>query len=253
MTCCVSRVQTSRPQPNWKDVGLDSNSTGRAGDFRIAGVILNQLGGRRHESKLRAVIEHYTDVPVIGAIQDDARLALVERHLGLMPANETRAAERHVADIAAVVRESVDLDRLLAITRTDVALPPPAPQLIASEAPVRIAVAQDAAFGFYYADDFDALRYAGAELVPFDTLRDPHLPACDGLFIGGGFPDYFRIITLWVITENGQLESVLSFRLGVARTRHAACLCQRRQNITNERQRRSTLSIAWLARRCKFL
>jgi cobyrinic acid a,c-diamide synthase len=160
-------------------------------EIRIAGVILNQLGGRRHESKLRAVIEHYTDVPVIGAIQDDPRLTLVERHLGLMPANEARAAERHVADIAAVVRESVDLDRLLEITKTDVVLPRPAPQLIAAETPVRIAVAQDAAFGFYYADDFDALRHAGAEIVPFDTLRDPHLPACDGLFIGGGFPEAF--------------------------------------------------------------
>ena len=160
-------------------------------EIKIAGVILNKLGGRRHESKLRAVIEHYTDVPVIGAIQDDARLQLVERHLGLMPANETRAAERHIAEIAAVVGASVDLDRLLEITRTDVALPRPAPELIVSDTPVRIAVAQDAAFGFYYADDFDALRAAGAEVVPFDTLRDPHLPACDGLFIGGGFPESF--------------------------------------------------------------
>jgi len=160
-------------------------------EINIAGVILNKLGGKRHESKLRAVIEHYTDVPVIGAIQDDPRLQLVERHLGLMPANETRAAERHVAEIADVVAASVDLDRLLAMTQTDAALPRPAPQLVASEPPVRIAVAQDAAFGFYYADDFDALRAAGAEIVPLDTLRDPHLPACDGLFIGGGFPESF--------------------------------------------------------------
>jgi cobyrinic acid a,c-diamide synthase len=160
-------------------------------EIRIAGVILNKLGGRRHESKLRAVIEHYTDVPVIGAIQDDARLALVERHLGLMPANETRAAERHIAEIADVVASQVDLQRLLDITQTDVALPRPAPQLVSSQPPVRIAVAQDAAFGFYYADDFDALRSAGAEIVPFDTLRDPQLPACDGMFIGGGFPESF--------------------------------------------------------------
>ncbi|MDO8933508.1 MAG: cobyrinate a,c-diamide synthase [Rhodocyclaceae bacterium] len=160
-------------------------------ELKIAGVILNKLGGRRHESKLRAVIEHYTDVPVIGAIQDDPRMQLVERHLGLMPANETRAAERHVAEIAGVVSASVDLDRLLAISQTDTALPRPAPRLVNNETPVRIAVAQDAAFGFYYADDFDALRAAGAEIVPLDTLRDPHLPACDGLFIGGGFPEAF--------------------------------------------------------------
>ena len=160
-------------------------------DIRIAGVILNKLGGRRHEAKLRAVIEHYTDVPVIGAIQDDPRLHLDERHLGLMPANETHAAERQVTEIGRAVAEQVELDCLLEIARTSVALPRPAPRLVSSEAPVRIAIAQDAAFGFYYADDIDALRLAGAEIVPFDTLRDPRLPDCDGLFIGGGFPESF--------------------------------------------------------------
>jgi cobyrinic acid a,c-diamide synthase len=160
-------------------------------DIRIAGVILNRLGGHRHESKLRAVIEHYTDVPVIGAVQDDARLALVERHLGLMPANETGAAERHVAEIAQAVAQQVDLERLLAATATTTALPQPLPLRPSAEAPVRIAIARDAAFGFYYADDLDALAAAGAELVPFDACRDAHLPQCDGLFIGGGFPESF--------------------------------------------------------------
>jgi cobyrinic acid a,c-diamide synthase len=160
-------------------------------DIRIAGVILNRLGGRRHESKLRAVIEHYTDVPVLGAVQEDARLGLVERHLGLMPANETGAAERHVAEIARVVAEQVDLDRLLGATATTAQLPQPLPLRPAAEPPVRIAIARDAAFGFYYADDLDALAAAGAELVPFDARRDAHLPTCDGLFIGGGFPECF--------------------------------------------------------------
>ncbi|WIM06536.1 MAG: cobyrinate a,c-diamide synthase [Candidatus Nitricoxidivorans perseverans] len=160
-------------------------------DIRIAGVVLNRLGGSRHESKLRAVIEHYTDVPVIGAVHEDARMALVERHLGLMPANETHAAQRHVTEIAGRVAAQVDLDSLLAKTRTDQALPRPQPYMISGETPIRIAIAQDAAFGFYYADDLDAFRIAGAELVPFDALRDPRLPACDALFIGGGFPECF--------------------------------------------------------------
>jgi cobyrinic acid a,c-diamide synthase len=161
-------------------------------DIKIAGVILNKLGGRRHESKLRAVIEHYTDVPVIGAIQTDPRMQLVERHLGLMPANETHAAERHVAEIARAVAEQVDLDRLLALSATEVALPhPPLAKVSPGGTPLRIAIARDAAFGFYYADDLDALRLAGAELVFFDTLREPRLPECDGLFIGGGFPESF--------------------------------------------------------------
>ena len=175
--------------------------------IRIAGVILNRLGGRRHESKLRAVIEHYTDVPVIGAVQEDAELALVERHLGLMPANETAEAGRHIAAIGERIAAQVDLDRLLAISRTDVRLPTPAPLACSSERPVRLAIARDAAFGFYYADDLEALQAAGAQTVFFDTLHDSRLPACDGLLIGGGFPECFL----------DQLEANSSLRADIRR------------------------------------
>jgi len=159
-------------------------------------VILNNLGGARHESKLRAVIEHYTDVPVIGAVHHDKRLEITERHLGLMPSNETEAAARRVSEIGMLVGTQVDLDKLLQIAAS-------APPLPADERPtfsrqekappvtVRIGWAKDKAFGFYYADDLDALRAAGAELVPLDTLHDKHLPDVDGLFIGGGFPELF--------------------------------------------------------------
>lgn len=160
-------------------------------ELKFAGVILNRLGGSRHESKLRAIVEHYTDLPVLGAIHEDKGMALVERHLGLMPANETHAAERHIAEIAQRVATQVDLERLLEASRTDVALPRPQPYALSGEAPVRIAVARDAAFGFYYTDDIEALTAAGARLIYFDALRDAHLPACDALFIGGGFPESF--------------------------------------------------------------
>jgi cobyrinic acid a,c-diamide synthase len=160
-------------------------------DLKIAGVILNKLGGRRHESKLRAVIEHYTDIKVIGAIQDDPRLVLVERHLGLMPANEATNARQKIQIIAAAVRDQVDLERLLRLTATATPLPPAPPLQVCTDLPVRIAIARDAAFGFYYAADLDALRRAGAELCFFDSLHDPELPACDGLLIGGGFPESF--------------------------------------------------------------
>ncbi len=159
--------------------------------IRIAGVILNQLGGHRHEHKLRAVIEHYTDVPVLGAIHRDPALQVVERHLGLVPSTEHGDADAKIAAIARVVGAQVDLERLLAIAHEATPLPPPA---AARAAPmhtpdVRIGIARDAAFGFYYPDDLDALRCAGAELVFFDTLHDTRLPDLDGLFIGGGFPE----------------------------------------------------------------
>jgi len=160
-------------------------------DINIAGVILNNLGGSRHESKLRAVIEHYTDVPVVGAIHHDERLSIVERHLGLMPSNESHIATSKIKQIGEAIAEQIDLDKLLALSqRAPLTIPHTAhirPLPVADK--VRIAIARDRSFGFYYADDLDALEAAGAELVPFDALRDAHLPQVDGLYIGGGFPE----------------------------------------------------------------
>jgi cobyrinic acid a,c-diamide synthase len=158
--------------------------------IRIAGVILNQLGGPRHEAKLRAVIRHYTGVPVLGAVQHDERLTIVERHLGLVPSNEAEAAHQHIDEIAALIAAQVDLDEVLAVARQAPPLPACAPASHApSSAPVRVGIARDAAFGFYYPGDLEALRAAGAELVAFDALHDERLPHVDGLFIGGGFPE----------------------------------------------------------------
>jgi len=163
-------------------------------NIRIAGVILNQLGGTRHEAKLRAVIEHYTGVPVLGAVQHDERLTIVERHLGLVPSNEAEAARLRIEEIAALIGSQVDLDSLLAVAR---AAPPFAASSAAMRSvpapsggpPLRIGIARDAAFGFYYPGDLEALRAAGAELVDFDALHAEHLPKVDGVFIGGGFPE----------------------------------------------------------------
>ena len=164
--------------------------------IRIGGVILNQVGGPRHEGKLRAVIEHYTDVPVLGAVPKDARLALDERHLGLMPDRELGDAPARVRAMGELIAGCVDLDRvrdLAASRRHEDALEPVADATLrACAEPLRIGIARDKAFGFYYPDDLDALVAEGAELVPFDTLADRQLPpALDGIFIGGGFPELF--------------------------------------------------------------
>lgn len=158
-------------------------------DIRIAGVILNQVGGGRHESKLRQVIEHYTDVKVLGAVGRCRDLEIVERHLGLMPSNEDEDSSRRIAGMGEMVAAQVDLDAVYQLARSA----PPPPQVAAAPRPpaadVRIGYARDEAFGFYYPCDLSAFRQAGAELVPFDTLNDHALPEVDGLFIGGGFPE----------------------------------------------------------------
>ena len=159
-------------------------------DIRIAGVILNQVGGERHESKLRAVIGEYTDIPVIGAVQRNTGLAIDERHLGLVPSRESASADAFIETIGRQVGEQVDLDALLAIAADTPAVTTPARRSNASSGDkVRIGIPLDAAFNFYYPGDLEALEAAGAELRFFDALHDAHLPEVDGLFIGGGFPE----------------------------------------------------------------
>ncbi len=158
--------------------------------IRIAGIILNKVGGPRHERKLREVVAHYTGIPVLGAVHRAAAMEIMERHLGLVPANEAAAAEAAIAALRDCVAAQVDLDAVLALAATAPGLeicadPPPA-----RPADLKIGVLQDSAFGFYYPDDFDALRAGGAELVFLNALTDQSLPdGLDGLFIGGGFPE----------------------------------------------------------------
>ncbi len=179
-------------------------------DLDIAGVILNNLGGARHEAKLRAVIEHYTDVPVVGAVQCDARLAVDERHLGLMPSGELDDATRKIDAVGGIIAAQVDLDRILAIAAS--APPQPVPDSMPAlprthtGQQVRIGVAHDKAFGFYYAEDLAAIEDAGATLVPINTLRQHKLPELDGLIIGGGFPEVFM----------GELEANADLRRAIA-------------------------------------
>ena len=188
-------------------------------EVKIAGVILNQLGGSRHESKLRAVIEHYTAARVIGAVQFDTKLQIAERHLGLVPANEAESARARIVGVAEAVAAQVDLDALLAIADAAPAWTLAAP---ASEVPIntrlRIAIAQDAAFGFYYGEDLDTLART-VDLVPVDTLQDRALPEVDGLVIGGGFPEMF----MDALSDNNTLRADIRRRIEAGLPTYAEC------------------------------
>ncbi len=161
-------------------------------DINIAGVILNQLGGSRHEQKLHAVIEHYTDVKVIGSVYKNKALSIDERHLGLMPSNEDDSADVKIQQIRDIIKDQVNLNLLLEIANNAPLLPPSEaiqPTEIIAAPTLKIGVIQDAAFGFYYPGDLDAMRTSGAELIIIDAITDKTLPGIDGLFIGGGFPE----------------------------------------------------------------
>ncbi len=170
--------------------------------LNISGVILNKLGGKRHEQKLRDVIEYYTDVPVIGAVHRSPDLELEERHLGLMPSNELHSALEHIQRIGQSIESQVDCDKLFDVSQTNALLKSntdsvsiadrsllSGSKVSESKPPVRIGIMRDQAFGFYYPDDLEMFSTQNAELVPIDAIKDEKLPHVDGLFIGGGFPE----------------------------------------------------------------
>lgn len=162
-------------------------------EMNLAGIILNKVAGARHEKRLREVIAHYCDIPILGAVHRDEHLLIDERHLGLVPSNEADKVDGTLQAISERIARQIDIDALRRIAEQAPALtcgPPLTPPPPSSAEPVRIAIARDNAFGFYYPDDLASLQAAGAELVPFDALTDTALPAeIDGLFIGGGFPE----------------------------------------------------------------
>ena len=177
-------------------------------DINIKGVILNNLGGYRHEDKLRKVIEHYTDVDVIGAVHHNPQLDIEERHLGLVPSHEDTACLNKINALRDAVEKQVDLDSLLEIAHDNAPAKPATRvrEAAARQPDVNIGIVENAAFGFYYPDDLDAFAKAGANLIRIDNLTDTALPRLDGLFIGGGFPE----------THMSALESNETFRRQLA-------------------------------------
>ena len=149
-------------------------------DVQVAGVVFNRVGSPRH----RALIEATQSLPVYGWIPRRQDLVVGSRHLGLAMAAETDALAR----FGPVVEESCDVPGILDLARSAPPLPDPAQNPDRQEAGIRIGVARDAAFCFYYADNLDRLRRAGADLICFSPAAD-RLPDVDALYLGGGYPE----------------------------------------------------------------
>jgi len=167
-------------------------------DVDIRGVILNKIGGERHARKAVAAIEDHAGVEVVGVIKRDDAMHLSMRHLGLVPMME--GEKRHLGflerleDIKRVVEEGLDIDRILEIAAAAEPLDPPGPDLYRKEdfgEGVRLGVALDEAFNFYYRDNIELMELAGAEVVPVSLVHDGSLPHIDGLYIGGGYPELY--------------------------------------------------------------
>jgi cobyrinic acid a,c-diamide synthase len=157
----------------------------RAG-VTVAGVILNRIASPRHEALIRNGMEE-AGLPVLGVLPKRAAIAMPERHLGLVQAEEQPALQALIAEAAGLMREGVDLDALIAAARTTAGHSTP-PKI--TPPGQRIALARDAAFSFVYPHLLHGWRAAGAEVLPFSPLADQAPdPSADICWLPGGYPE----------------------------------------------------------------
>jgi cobyrinic acid a,c-diamide synthase len=156
-----------------------------------AGLAANQTGSPRHAEILARAMEQVPELPFLGGLPRRPDLALPERHLGLITAEEGGFGPKGAARLADWVEQALDLDALLErLPRLNVA--PPAAEPPSAEPRIRLGVARDQAFCFYYQENLRRLEEAGAELVFFSPREDAALPpGLDGLYLGGGYPELF--------------------------------------------------------------
>jgi cobyrinic acid a,c-diamide synthase len=157
----------------------------------FAGVLFNHLGSDRHLGYLKEAMDGHVRMPVLGGLVRDEKIAIPERHLGLVTREDHNLAEDSCTRLAGLIEKQIDLDALLQmLPEIDLQGSRSATADPAKPADVRIGVARDAAFCFYYPDNLELLAAAGARLVPFSPLTDGHLPdGLAGLYFGGGYPE----------------------------------------------------------------
>jgi cobyrinic acid a,c-diamide synthase len=161
-------------------------------DLTLAGVVFNRVGGAAHWQYLQEAMGRLPGVKCLGGLPREPELSIPERHLGLVTSEDHPLGEEYLERLAIWLEGHLDLDRLLASLPELPQLPatPPAPAPHSSR--VRLGVARDRAFCFYYPENLEWLAHFGAELVPFSPLADRQLPAgLHGLYLGGGYPELF--------------------------------------------------------------
>lgn len=159
-------------------------------DSRIQGVILNRCTAMTYPA-LAAEIEKRFGIRAYGFLPDMPRCALESRHLGLVTAGEVADLKEKMQLLAAQAEKSLDMDGLISLTKSAPAVEF-APVVLPRKESVRIGVARDSAFCFYYEDSLGALAEMGAELVPVRLLTDKALPEnLQGLYLGGGYPELY--------------------------------------------------------------
>ena len=154
---------------------------------RISGIILNKIGSKKHELLCRSALEK-TKIPIIAVIPKNPLLNMPSRHLGLISTLENKILKKQIEKISKIISKNIDIKQIIKIAKNSSDIPKK-PKPSHKKTKTTIAVALDTSFNFYYQDNLEALRREGAKLKFFSPVKDKKIPKCDGLYIGGGFPE----------------------------------------------------------------
>lgn len=183
--------------------------------LKIAGLVLNHVGSDRHLELLKAALAPLM-IPIIGVLRREAAIQIPDRHLGLIPTDEMQGLTNLFDRLAHLGQTCFDwhaLKPLLLAPRADY------PASESRSVIARIAIAQDAAFNFYYHDNLDLLQQRGAELVPWSPLRDDLPTPIQGLYLGGGFPEIFA----GELAENQRAQESVKHAIAQGLPTYAEC------------------------------
>ncbi len=200
--------------------------------LKFAGVVLNRVGSDRHLEILKAAIAPL-QIPILGVLRREDAIQIPDRHLGLVPTDEMEGLSELFDRLAHIGQICFDWERLR------LQLNPPCAsnfiELPSSKSVVRVAIAQDAAFNFYYPDNLDLLKQQGAELIPWSPLREDLPEQIQGLYLGGGFPEMFAA----TLAENQSARDSVKTAIATGLPTYAECgglmyLCETLSTFSGE-------------------
>jgi cobyrinic acid a,c-diamide synthase len=163
--------------------------------INLAGIIVNKIASASHYQMVKEAIERLAGIPVLGYLAQEEAFALPERHLGLIPTKERGLLSSFIERLSHSIQSTIDLDKVLTIAQAAPPIPASPPILYPdkpSKTKVKLALAWDRVFSFYYPENIELLEHYGAEIAYFSPLTDSGLPSdIVGIYIGGGFPELF--------------------------------------------------------------
>lgn len=162
-------------------------------EVNLAGVIFNKVAGKRHLQMLSAAIKKYTSVNVLGYLPERIEFSIPERHLGLLTEEESPISKNGLTVLSKNINENINIELLLNFAKHTIPKPTKnQTSIYDSRSQIKIAIAKDKAFCFYYEDNLNLLRQAGSDIVPFSPLVDTKIPdGVDAIYIGGGYPELY--------------------------------------------------------------